>query len=59
MNQTMWAGAVMTAAVWTIFTAAIAGGYPAGPKDVTWASASSDKIASHPTLVRVAKVSLD
>ena len=54
MHQGTWAAAFLGAALWTIFMVGTFGGVSTGPKYEAWVVTSSDKIASHPTLVRVA-----
>jgi hypothetical protein len=54
MPSNMLAAAVVATGVWVAFAVAMLVGTLHGPRQDTWALTSSDKVASHPTLVRTA-----
>ena len=54
MKSETWAAAFVGAALWAVFLVGAFGGFNIGPSDEAWVATSSDKLASHPTLVRVA-----
>ena len=54
MHQGTWAAGLFGAALWAIFMVGAFGGFSTGPKYEAWVVTSSDKIASHPTLTRIA-----
>lgn len=53
MNPETWAGLTMATVLWAIVAAAVLGAPAAPPKEL-WVSTSSDRVRSHPTLVRAA-----
>ena len=55
MGQENWAGLACATAVWLVLGTAVVAGYSSGPMDSRWVVTSSGKIASHPTLVRIAE----
>ena len=54
MSSNVIASAVMAAGVWVVFAWTIVGGVQLNPQAHAWVSTSSEKVASHPTLVRAA-----
>jgi hypothetical protein len=54
MSSEIWSAAAAATAIWIIasFTVISTAPKPARPDGVVWTLASSDKVASHPTLVR-------
>jgi hypothetical protein len=54
MTPSTLAGAVFATGVWAAFTVAILGGAQLNPQTQIWVSTASEKVATHPTLVRAA-----
>jgi hypothetical protein len=53
MTSEMWAGLAMATGIWLVFAGALVSAPADLPKEV-WVSTSSDRVRSHPTLVRAA-----
>ena len=53
MTSDMWAGLAMATAIWLLIAGALASPPATPPKEV-WVATSSDRVRSHPTLVRAA-----
>jgi hypothetical protein len=54
MSSSVVPGAVFAAAVWVIFAVAMIGPSPIKPNSHIWVATSSEKVPSHPILVRAA-----
>ena len=54
MSSNTIAGAVFATGVWAAFAFAMVSGAQLNPQTHAWVSTSSDKVASHPILVRAA-----
>lgn len=54
MSSNIWAAVVAATGLWIIVGLTVLLGPPRQPGGDIWVVASSDKIASHPTLVRAA-----
>jgi hypothetical protein len=53
MNFNIWAGLVLATGLWAVVAAtALSGPFP--PRSELWVATSSQKVKSHPTLVRAA-----
>jgi hypothetical protein len=53
MSSDTWGAVALAAGMWVIASASVIGSGTGAPQDgVLWTIASSDKVASHPTLVR-------
>jgi hypothetical protein len=53
VNSELWAGFLVATGLWIVLAAAAVSG-PFGARSEIWIATSSDKITSHPTLVRAA-----
>ena len=53
MNSNIWAGLVLATALWAVVAATGLSG-PFSPRSELWVATSSQKVKSHPTLVRAA-----
>jgi hypothetical protein len=53
MNSNTWAGLVLATGLWVAVAAAAVTG-PFAPRSELWVATSSQKVKSHPTLVRAA-----
>ena len=53
MTSDMWAGLAMATGLWVLITATLVSP-PATPLSEVWVATSSDRVRSHPTLVRAA-----
>jgi hypothetical protein len=52
MSSDGFATLTLSTSVWLAFGWAILTGHPVGPSGAVWVSTSSERVASHPTLVR-------
>jgi cytochrome b len=53
MNSNIWGGLVLATALWALVAATALSG-PFSPRSELWVATSSQRVKSHPTLVRAA-----